>query len=264
MTRTSLESGADARQAAEGMFRETKPNGVLVLIVKDTKKLEIVVGKHTYERFTDSDVSQLRSAILSKFKIGDFDGGVVAGAEYLETQLVRDFAIGRAPASSQDRTAGAREMTDPRARQPFQPVDRSGGGGGIGIIGLILAIVVIGFIFRAIGGFFRMLTGGGGYASGPGYAGGGYGGGMFNSILGSMFGAAAGNWMYDRFFRGGGGMTDFTSHGGNQGYGGGGYDGSQMIGGDSSFSSDNGEIGGSFDGGWGGGDDGSGGGGGDW
>ena len=39
----------------------------------------------------------------------------------------------------------------------------------------------------------------GGY--GPGYGGGG-GGGFFSSLVGGMFGAAAGNWMYDSFFRG--------------------------------------------------------------
>jgi uncharacterized protein len=72
---------------------------------------------------------------------------------------------------------------------------------------VLAAIVFLGFwlvmtIFRAIG---RGLGGGG--PAGPGGPGGyGYGGGgrgFFSSMLGGIFGAAAGTWLYDSF-RGGG------------------------------------------------------------
>jgi len=65
-----------------------------------------------------------------------------------------------------------------------------------------------------------------------GLSGAGTGGGFFPSMLGGLFGGMAGMWMYDSFFRGGGGFS-----------GGDGYDGGTSGGGD-----------------WGGGDSG----GGDW
>lgn len=65
-----------------------------------------------------------------------------------------------------------------------------------------------------------------------GLSGAGTGGGFFPSMLGGLFGGMAGMWMYDSFFRGGGGFS-----------GGDGYDGGSSGGGD-----------------WGGGDSG----GGDW
>jgi hypothetical protein len=45
---------------------------------------------------------------------------------------------------------------------------------------------------------------GAGYSSAGGYGAGSYGGGWGRSILGGMFGAMAGEWLYDRFGRGGG------------------------------------------------------------
>jgi hypothetical protein len=66
--------------------------------------------------------------------------------------------------------------------------------------------------------------GGGGYGGG-GYGGGGFGGGggggWGTSILGGMFGAAAGNWMYDRFARGGGSAYGQTPPADTGGYAGG-------------------------------------------
>jgi uncharacterized membrane protein YgcG len=41
----------------------------------------------------------------------------------------------------------------------------------------------------------------GGYVAGGGYVGGGGGGGFLSGVLGGMFGAAAGNWVYDSMFR---------------------------------------------------------------
>ena len=73
-----------------------------------------------------------------------------------------------------------------------------------------LVIWLVMSVFRAFRGGGSMPGGGPGGMPGGGYGPGGYGpgygggGGFFNSLLGGMFGAAAGNWMYDSFFRSGG------------------------------------------------------------
>ncbi len=96
------------------------------------------------------------------------------------------------------------------------------GAAGIGIGGIIcIALAAIAVIWVVIGLIRSLFAprypagapgggyGGGGYA--PGYGGyGGGGGGFFSSLVGGMFGAAAGMWMYNNFF-------------GGHSYGGGGY-----------------------------------------
>ena len=90
---------------------------------------------------------------------------------------------------------------------------------GSGLLGWVCLAVVAILVFWLISAVTRMFRGGGampgggpGGMSGGGYGGGGYGpsygggggGGFLSSLVGGIFGAAAGNWMYDSFFRGGG------------------------------------------------------------
>ena len=114
----------------------------------------------------------------------------------------------------------------------------------LGVVGL----AVVWMLFGAMRG---SSMGGGGYggAGAPGYGGGG-GGGFFSNMLGGMFGAAAGMWMYSHFFGGG---TPGASAGGL--FGGG--DTSAEEAGTGDFSNGN-DSGGDF------GDSGDSGGGGDW
>ena len=120
--------------------------------------------------------------------------------------------------------------------------------------------------FSIVRSLFRALSGGGGAPVGGmgqpyGYGGGG-GGGFLQNMMGSMFGAAAGMWMYDQFFGshssaatfnpqsmdsqsqdGGfsGTDTDYTSSGGD--FGG---DSGSSFGGDSGGGGDFGGGGGDF------------------
>src|SRR5205807_8678908 len=67
----------------------------------------------------------------------------------------------------------------------------------LGIV-VLLAIWLVVALIRAFTG-----SGSGGYGGGGGgYGGGGGGGGFFPALMGGLFGAAAGMWMYDRFFSG--------------------------------------------------------------
>ena len=67
-------------------------------------------------------------------------------------------------------------------------------------VGLIFLVWLSMAVFRP---FFREGSMPGGGPGGGGYGPVRGGGGFFSSLLGSLFGAAAGNWMYDSFFRGG-------------------------------------------------------------
>jgi uncharacterized protein len=141
--------------------------------------------------------------------------------------------------------------------------ERKGSGVG-GWICMILCILLGVWLVTAL---IRAFTGGGGgyggggYGGGPGYGG---GGGFFTSLLGGMFGAAAGMWMYNNFF-GGSSYNDAMAGDsyGNDGTadtGDGNYDGGGEAG---DGGGDWGDSGGGDAGGgdWGGGDAG---GGGDW
>lgn len=127
----------------------------------------------------------------------------------------------------------------------------------LGVVGLM----VVWMIFGAMRG---SSMGGGQGVGGPGYGGygGGGGGGFLTNMLGGMFGAAAGMWMYNHFFGGG---TPTASAGGFFGggeppageeAGTGDFSGGNQSGGD--FGDSSGDSGG---GGWFGGGDSSGG---DW
>lgn len=107
--------------------------------------------------------------------------------------------------------------------------------------------------FSLIRGLFRSMSGGGaGVGGGMGQPAYGGGGGFFQNMMGSLFGAAAGMWMYDQFFGshssaasfgtdstdaspsdGGysGTDTDYTSSGGSFGDDSGGFDGGGDFGG---------------------------------
>ncbi|CAN5415836.1 hypothetical protein BH11PLA2_BH11PLA2_27370 [soil metagenome] len=138
----------------------------------------------------------------------------------------------------------------------------------IGLCVLLGAWLVIGLIRAFTGG------GGGGGMGGGGYGGGG-GGGFMSSMLGGMFGAAAGMYLYDQFsghnshnndYGNSGSGNDYNS-GGDANTGDGNYDGGSAGAGDGGGDwgdSGGGDVGGGGD--WGGGGDVGGGdfGGGDW
>ncbi len=155
-------------------------------------------------------------------------------------------------------------------------------------IGILLAVWIVFAIIRALTAP-RMQPGMGGPGGQPGYGGyggGGGGGGFMTSMLGGLFGAAAGMWMYNSFFGGGssafGGSPPMGGAGSSpsdpapdtSGSGGGGSYGEDPAapdagggdwGGGGGGDAGGGDWGGGGGGGdWGGGGDGGGGGGGDW
>ena len=120
--------------------------------------------------------------------------------------------------------------------------------------GLLVAWVIFGLIRS-------MLNRGG--AGGMGMPQGAGGGGFFTSLIGGMFGAAAGMWMYDQFFGSHGNASTMNDNIGNGDGGISGqdtdYSSSGSDFGSDSGGGDSGGFGGGDSGGFGGGDSGGGG-----
>jgi uncharacterized membrane protein YgcG len=196
---------------ARARFRAAEVNGVYILITKDPGYLQIEVGNVTAERaFTMDNRDHLEALMLKDFKAKDYDKGLLDGVEYVRKAMDENLKTKKAahPAPAAPPPTGF-----PGPTTPARPSLLSHGGWlGLLCIGLVV-IAGIWVLFAIIRGLSaRRSYGPAGYG-GPGYGGpaygGGYGyqggGGFLSGMLGGLFGGAAGGWLYDHFFRGGGG-----------------------------------------------------------
>jgi len=227
VTVTKVGAGVGSpRELAESLFRERQLDGLLIFAVKEPGHLEVVVGRHTGERFTSTDRDELVAVLLDRFKKKQFDEGLLAGLRVTRDKLVATFA------ASGERAAA-------RGAPHGQFADRAPAGGLPGWMWLLIiaggAWVVIALV-RGRSQQQQVPPGtpapGGGYP--PSYGYGGYGGGGFGrSLLGGLFGAMAGQWLYDRM------------SGGGESYGYGDRADTSYRGDDPSNWSDRGDVGGS-------------------
>ncbi|MFZ2281262.1 MAG: hypothetical protein WAW39_25920 [Prosthecobacter sp.] len=222
-------------QWAEQLARTKKVNGVFILLVKQPAHLQVVVGTDTQRQaFTLTDRVTLIQRMLEQLRNKKNDDALIDAVNFISTTMSAHRNGAAAPVSSKTRA-----------------LQKEGGSSWLPTIGIVLLIWVG---FSLIRGLFRSMSGGGGGVGGgmgqPGYGG---GGGFFQNMMGSMFGAAAGMWMYDNFFgshssasslgadptdtsHSDGGFsgtdTDYTSSGGSFGDdSGGGFDGGGDSGG---------------------------------
>jgi len=217
------------------LAKQQRVNGIYILLVKEPPHLQILVGNDTQRTaFTLKDRDALRSLMLPKLHNKQNDDALLESVSFVSGTL-------QAHLPTRGRTSvGGHRVEAPSSSHWFLMALLIGGG-----IWLVLRIV------RAIAG-----GGGGGYpgaAMGPGVGGGG-GGGFMSNMLGGMFGAAAGMWIYDQFsgrssswggedmgYRGDSGDggdngysgqdTDYSGSGGD--FGGSDFGGSDSSGGDS-------------------------------
>jgi len=244
---------AESKDAVDRMaadkYKDHQVGGVYVLICKDPQRIRIQVGDKTRQRaFTTAKRDQLLTIFQKNFKEKKFDEGLMEGIAYVDKTF--DSTIGKGTTD----TGSTAATTKTKGASTMNPI---WGWICIGLV-VILAIWLVVGLIRA----FTRPAAGPGYAGGGGYGGGGGGGGgFFSSMLGGLFGAAAGMWLYDSFFR----SHTPSPMGGSTAYGGestGGVDdtGSTGAGGDYGGDADAGGGGGD----WGGGGDADAGGGGDW
>ncbi|MCC6418888.1 MAG: TPM domain-containing protein [Gemmataceae bacterium] len=273
--KTPKKDADSRRELTVSNARDLRVNGVYVLISREPHFLEVVVGNKTRSlgSFTTENRNRLAQIMLAKLKESAStkdekrarelrDAALLDGVAYVRTNMVAPPPVAsKAPASQRTAT------------------ERGTGGFFSGIGGWICIGLVVVLVLWLVIGLIRGMSGGGSPAYGGGYGGGGGGGGgFFSSLLGGMFGAAAGMWMYNHFFGGGTPSAGAGDYGGAAGGGaagseptdtdysggaGGDWDGGDAGGGDAGGGGDwgGGDAGGGGD--WGGGGD-FGGGGGDW
>lgn len=187
------------RAKAEGV------NGIYVLITREPGHIEVVVGNQTQAVFSKEERHRLSQLLLTHFRQKDYDDGLNAAVKDVRSVLLANGTANRtitpAPANH---------------NRPAAPGGRPAVAGGSGLrwLGIGLAVLLgvwfVSAVLRAFSGNQPRPAGAGFGGPGPmgspyggGYGGyGGYGtggGGFFSSLMGGLFGAAAGNWLYDQF-----------------------------------------------------------------
>ena len=147
-------------------------NGVLLVVVKNDKKVRIEVGYGLEGALTDAlSSSIIRNVMIPYFKEGDYYDGITAGID--------DIILATKGEYKADKHANSRDSNH-------------------GIFSIIFILFVILSFFlrgRRRGGGFFYYGGGGGFSSG-GFGGGGFGGGGGFSGGGGGFGGggASGGW----------------------------------------------------------------------
>jgi uncharacterized membrane protein YgcG len=252
-------------QWAEKRFAQEKVDGVYVVITQNPAKERIQVGNRTGQGlFTDADRRELDSQLIANLK--------AAHAEQMKNQAKNDRVLLDAVnfvAERMSRHAG--QVAGQRQTPAQAPTGQAPQGGQQGTPWGTYILIGIGvfLVIWLIMGIVRAFSGAGAGAS-PGMAGaGGGGGGFFSSLLGGLFGAAAGMWLYNSVF--GGHTSSAWGAGPDGGQGTGSGPDTSSSGGGGDYDSGGADAGGGDWGGgggeWGGGGDfggGGDGGGGDW
>jgi uncharacterized protein len=217
--------------------RQHGVNGIYVLISREPAHLQIVVGNETQRRaFTQLDRDNLAGTMRGKLKLKQYDEALLAAVNFVSTTMASHAEVRAHPVPA-PAVNGARSESGTSWGWVI-PVLL-----GVGVIWLVVAV-------------FRAMSGGGGGAGG-GASPVSSGGGFMSSLLGGMFGAAAGMWLYDQFSGSHGSAwgSNQDSQGGNEG----GFSGRDSdfsgSGGDFSDSSGGGDSGGGDSGGDSGGGD---------
>lgn len=235
----SLESDGKAaffHRWAARRAEDADVHGIYILLCKEPGHLQIIQDQRTKSRgFRDADRDQLEKQMLELLRQKKYDAALAQAVDFVAARLRANLGSGRPATSSGIPPLGGpvdrprpRSMNPPNSPMPpggAVPAQHIAGGGSMLGWLLLIGLILLGvWVVRAI---FRAITGAGrGYGPGPGmpagqgmpgaYGSGGYGpagygpagyggGGFLSNLMGGMFGAAAGNWIYDSFFRGGGG-----------------------------------------------------------
>lgn len=165
---------------AHKQFQQKRVNGVYILLVKEPAYLRVEVGNDTLKQaFTPQDRDALKNLMVAKLKAKQYDAALADGVNFIAA-TIKSHQPSRAQGAAPVRST----QSAPAASSGF------------GWVLPVILIVVVGWVVM---GIVRALFGGRGAAGTAGAPGGGGGGGFFQSMLGGMFGAAAGMWLFDQF-----------------------------------------------------------------
>jgi len=220
-------------QWAEQLARAKGVNGVFILLVKQPAHLQVVVGNDTQRQaFTLLDREKLVQIMIPLLRAKKSDDALIDGVNFISTTMQSHRSGGAMQAGGKSHLAKQ---------------------GGSSWLSTILIVLVIFVGFNLLRSLFRAMSGGGTGAGGVGQPYGSGGGGFFQNMMGSMFGAAAGMWMYDQFFGSHSSAANFGDHHADMNS----NDGGGFSGIDTDYSSSGGGFG-DDSGGFGGGDSGGG------
>ena len=184
------------KAAADRMFEQftikqaakRRVNGVYVLLVRQPAHMHVVVGNETARRvFTLKDKDALVDMMLGHLRKKEFDDALLKGTRFVAATMKSNTLPGITSSDSWP-TISSGSLTDMK----------------FGWVGTaLIALFAVMLISRLIGGLFS----GGSPGMGGGYP--SSGGGFFSSLMGGIFGAAAGMWMYDHLFGHQGGQSAY-------------------------------------------------------
>jgi hypothetical protein len=193
-----------------------KVNGIELIIVGEPPTVRVELGNRTMQSglFTDADRDELRNQVITNLKLYRKDPKNQQAKDHV--LLAATAFVGQRMNEHHRQTSGQGAQV-PVAQTPVpqrQAHETPWLMYILIIIGILFAFWIIRGIFRglsgAMGGGGQRMAGGGYGGGGPGYGGGGYGGGGYggcgggfmSGMLGGLFGAVAGNWMYNNMFGG--------------------------------------------------------------
>jgi uncharacterized protein len=180
---------------AWGIGEKGKNTGALLIVAPNERKVRIEVGYGLEPILTDALSSVIiQTAVLPRFKAGDLEGGVTAGADAILQQLALPEDQAKAKAQQ------AFEV-------PAQVRESSGGSPFPAVIVLIVVVLIVMALFSkparrsGLTGALpwiilnALMSGGGGRGGGGGWSGGGGSGGGFSGGGGSFGGGgSSGSW----------------------------------------------------------------------
>ena len=154
--------------------RQHRVNGIYILLSKDPAHLQVIIGNETQRTlFTSKDRTVLLEMMLEKLRTKQPDEALLQGVSVIASAM-QSHRVDRAPPIAQNPAVAEKEESG-----PWDWVLAAG-------LGFLVAWLVVGLL-RSM--FNR---GAAGTQTGTG-------GGFMTSLLGGMFGAAAGMWLYDQF-----------------------------------------------------------------
>lgn len=158
--------------------RQQRVNGIYILLSKEPSHLQVIIGDDTqHTLFTPKDRTVLVDVMLARLRTKQNDEALLQGVNVIASSM-KSHVVARSRPPVQNRATTAAEDSSPW------------GWVIAAVLGFLAAWLVVGII--------RSIFSGGGAASGTAPAP-GSGGGFMSSLLGGMFGAAAGMWLYDQF-----------------------------------------------------------------